>query len=686
MSRSIWFLAVLALLPASLSLAQEKKESFTQRVVFSESKAASLHPKHFLFSPETVFDEKSGQVRLARSVLLANESGSTDHHQREALAGDTLAKVQFAIDVPPGTDGELLVFGSAKQISVNGQKLEPSTRLISTGWSRVSVPAKLLKSGTNEVVLGGGGSLLVEPGRTGKSFKSRDGGKTWSQENLTGAGDVAGEYLVRFRLPQHARTGTATTHPIDLHRDAGLASPRLIEEIRLIGLRAKQPPDTTIKASFRLGSTPTPSEKTWTTWMPMAEVNKIEQGNMRWAQVKFELETTDQNESPRLPAGVGLSWSGVKSTQAVTKQIAIAAEPTQEDLVVGALPFVYQKPHARLEHLRKRYKLDDVIAPGKTEMEQFMLLRYWIRNQWHTGWGSHPAQWIPPWDSLIILDCKDQPECMTMCTHYGCVFTQCCQALGWNARHCILDHHCVSEVYSFEHDRWIMMDTGNSAQRADVGLHFERKGVPLSARELHLAYMDKNLDGITVRFTPWALSKQIQHMCRPAPKGMTDHARPDEVSLAELKKFPVCQIENYRRYAFPARNTFLTSLLPGELYHGYSEYFHDGYCWVGDGMDRPTVSPEYSRLVDPHREDADWKLGGTRVHLSRSAKADVVDVELESLMPNHARFEVFGDKGWQPTPAKSSMSLEKGQRLIRVRSVNHWGKAGRESRVTLTTK
>src|SRR5262249_48621303 len=147
------------------------------------------------------------------------------------------------------------------------------------------------------------------------------------------------------------------------------------------------------------------------------------------------------------------------------------------------------------------------------------------------------------------------PDCLTMCTHYGCVFTQCCQALGWNARHCILDHHCVSEVYVQQHDKWVMMDTGNSAQRADVGLHFELNGVALSARELHLAQKSGNTGGITVHFTPKSLADKIVHLCRPAPKPVKE-TRPDVIPLADLPKYPVCGIENYRRYAFPPRNNF----------------------------------------------------------------------------------------------------------------------------------
>jgi hypothetical protein len=320
-------------------------------------------------------------------------------------------------------------------------------------------------------------------------------------------------------------------------------------------------------------------------------------------------------------------------------------------------------------------------------MEQLMLLRYWVRNQWHTAWGSHPASWMPPWDALIILESKDQPDCLTMCTHYAAVMTQCCLALGWNSRHCILDHHCVCEVYVNQHRKWVMMDAGNSAQRADVGLHFERNGVPLSALELHLAQKSGKTNGITVHFTPARLVEKVAPMCRPAPDAQKKFTHPpDVIPLAELRKYPVCQLENYRRYAFPARNNYLSSLVPGELYQGWSEYFYDGYCWVGDSADNPQISPEYSRPLSPARpQDIDWSLNWSRIHLSRTGKPGEVRVDIETHTPNLLRLEKQtaggGEGAWQATPATFVWQLRPGENVLTVRSVNHWGKAGAETRV-----
>lgn len=684
--RSASLSVLIAMVPA-LACAQEMKP-FRSAIEFNPSAPPALNPADFLFSPEVLFDGKD--IRLARSVLLTHETGTTDHHQGETLSPTVWAKVLFDIAAPPKEDAELFVYGTVREAALNNEPLPTASRLVSTGWSRIPVPARLLRAGVNDIVLRGGGSLLVEPGRPGRSFKSVDAGKSWSRDNLTGAADVAGEYLVRLRLPQHSRRGWAMTRPIDLWADTPLASARSVDTIYL-PVGESDVPKTKLRYLLRLGGAPATDDKSWTPWRPVTATGPrpgkvfrvpADEGKLRWAQLKIELETDDPNVSPRVAGDLSVHWDG-KKTGATASAVKIKIEPRPEELLPQGVPFLYEKPIARLDHLRKRYKLDEVIAPGKTEMEQFMLLRYWIRNQWHTAWQSHSAGWIPPWDSLIILECRDQPECLTMCTHYGCVFTQCAQALGWNARHCILDHHCVSEVYSVEHDRWIMMDTGNSAERADVGLHFERKGVPLSARELQFAYYDKKLDGITVHFTPKALAAKIQHMCRPAPKGKSDPARPDVITLAELKKFPVCQIENYRRYAFPGRNTFLTSLLPGELYHGYAEYFHDGYYWVGDSPDRPTISPEYSRPLDPRRpQDADWKLGGVRVHLSDAGRAGQVAVDLESLMPNHARFEIQRDGKWTATAGRFVLETKSGL-TTQVRAVNAWGKAGRATTIEM---
>jgi hypothetical protein len=641
----------------------------------------AVETKSFQLGPEVVADDKDGGLRLAHSVLVADEMGATDFRQTEELSERVHARKVFLLDSADVTGAELFFFGSAGRVHVNDTSLTGSERLPSTGWSRANVPPGLLKSGTNEVVFSGSGSLLLEPCRQpGRSFKSGDGGRTWSGDSLGKQNDQRGEYLVRLRLGRYAPHGQALSDVLDLWAgDAGRpASPGKLLSFRgMAGLSQGQPDGTRLVASLRTGTTPAPDAKSWTDWAALDRDHEPPAAaeSHRWAQLRFELSTDRPQATPRLPARLDVAFT-VRPEDAAGNYRALEQTPGETR---GSVPFVYQGPSPRLQLLRERFQLDKVIAPGRTEMEQLMLLRYWVRNQWHTAWGSHPAAWMPPWDALVILESKDQPDCLTMCTHYAAVFTQCCLALGWNARHCILDHHCVAEVWVEQHHKWVMMDAGNSAERADVGLHFERQGVPLSARELHLASRDGKTDGITVCFTPAGLIEKIAPLCRPAPKALP--ARPDTVPVAELGKFPVCQLAMYRRYAFPARNNYLASLYPGELYQGWSEYFYDGYCWVGDSPDDPHVSPEYSRHLPPARaQDIDWPLDWSRIHLCRTGKAGELQVDVETQTPNLARFEKWSEGSWQPVAASFVWKLQPGANVLRVRGVNHWGRGGAEAR------
>ncbi len=659
------------------------------RTFGSQERDPTCNYRNFLFSPEVVADPARGTIRLAHSVLVADEMGATDFRQGETLSDRVRAKKVVVLDRAESSKAELFLFGSVRDVTVNGQKVGPPRPLVSTGWTRVAVPPSLLKQGENEVVLSGGGGLLLEPGRQpGRSWKSTDGGKTWSRTNLGAKNNLRGEYLVRLRVGQYARRGWVKTPVFDLWAPpgGGIATPGKLGMVEsLAALRREQPPGTKLVPWLRTGSTPAPEARTWTDWVALdRDYHPNEPAwRHRWAQLKFELATTVPQATPALPARLDLVYLDFDPNPAAKKDKIEVVTTGATRPARGSVPFVYQAPSPRLKLLRERYQLDKVIAPGKTEMEQLMLLRHWVRNQWHTAWGSHPASWMPPWDALMILSSKDQADCLTMCTHYAAVYVQCCLALGWTARHCIVDHHCTAEVWVNQYNKWAMMDAGNSAERADCTLHFERKGVPLSALELHVAHTTKQTKGITVHFTPARLMQAAAPLCRPAPPSKTRPApRPDVVPLADLPKYPVCGLTNYRRYAFPARNNYLDSLYPGELYQGWSEYYYDGYCWVGDSPDDPTISPEYSRHLTPSRpQDIDWKVNWTRIHLARTAKPGELHVDLETFTPNLVRLETAEGKEWKPTAATFVWKLKPGDNRLRVRSVNQFGRPGVEDSV-----
>lgn len=646
----------------------------------------------FMLSPEVVRSPKDGSLALAHSVLLTDEMGATDYRHTETLSDKVRAKKVFVLDSADVTEAELFVYGGGKNIEVNGKPLSGIERLASTGFNRARIPTTQLKQGENEVIFSGGGSLLIEPRlQPGRSFKSHDGGKTWSAQGLGSKDNLQGEYVARLRLGRYAGRGSATSQVVDLWQATPIARPGKIAELSLLASTRDQPENTSVSTFIRTGSTPQPAPKTWTEWLPLekAHVPSEAAARHRWAQIRFDLASSKPQITPRIVGPVRVeARMHVDDTPGAAKLIVTRSDKDRPFLISGT-PFVYQEPSPRLTLLRERYQLEKVIASGKTEMEQLMLLRHWVRNQWHTAWSGSAVSWMPPWDALMILESKDQSDCLTMCTHYAAVYTQCCLALGWNARHCILDHHCVSEVFVNQHAKWVMMDAGNSKQRPDGNLHFERDGIPLSALELHLAQRDKKTEGITVHFTPHKLMEQVALLCRPVPadqKGKEKpEPRPDVIPVADLPKYPVCGMANYRRYGFPNRNNYLASLLPGELYQGWSSYFYDGYSWVGDSPNDPKVSPEYSRHLSPSRpQDIDWPLNATQIHLARTAKDQEVQVDLATITPNLTRLEKLDGADWKATPASFIWKLQPGKNTLRVRSVNQFNRSGIEANVDVT--
>ena len=263
-------------------------------------------------------------------------------------------------------------------------------------------------------------------------------------------GTIDGEYMVRLRLKGSPPQGHATCEVVDL---AVLGQPAghvptaafAIEQLQL-EIVADTPPGTQVEAMLRTGSTPAFSPRHWTAWTPAAL--GVSDRPHRFAQWQLRLVTNNAGATPTVTSVA----FDVRSQDEAGSLATVTLQ--QPDLLShSAYLHTYLPPPLtvgeyeggpkggfRVDRLLKQYRLEDVIAPGKTQLEQIALLRDWVHSQW-LGWQSAKYPFGPSWDPLEILDAVKTNSGYGMCTHYSAVFVGCASALGWVARSVVIDHH-----------------------------------------------------------------------------------------------------------------------------------------------------------------------------------------------------------------------------------------------------
>ncbi|MCM8805671.1 MAG: transglutaminase-like domain-containing protein [Candidatus Omnitrophica bacterium] len=594
----------------------------------------------------------NGKIVLKHSVLYQDEEGRTHYSNIEKINSDILAKKQFFIKNHLCSKAELFAFHASNlNLEVNGKKVKEGKILPSTGWFRWDIPVEFLKDGLNEFIFSGSGTLLIEPSLyPNRSARSFDGGKTWDFDTL-GVNCGNGEYVVRLRLEQYPEKGIATGEVNDLLSFAEgnfcVHGNFIIAKNIQLSCTATIPPKTEINFQYRTGDTKIFQPKRWSSWTDFKRKKNMwvidQPVSNRFLQIRAILKTLSPDRAPVIENIV--ITADVKYTPP-GKRFVITQYDNPE-IINTSLPFAYQEPNYRTRALRKMYGLDDVIKGGNTELEKFVMLRNWARHTAPKGWDWGTGMWCPPWDALVILATNKQPVALCMCTHYSTIFTQCAVALGYVARQVILDHHCVSEIWSDQFGKWILMDTGNS-QNPEMNCHFEHNGVPLNALEIRKLWKENR-----------------QNEIKPV------YANEAMVSEKEKKEFESTIFNVYRRFAIPLRNNFLGNPEPGEPEQGQSEYYCDLYLWWEDSPE-PRESPEYGKTSN-RVGDFYWSINRTMIDLVY-VEGNTIAVNLYHNTPNFSHYLVSIDnKEWKKSPEHFVWTIHPGRNELIVRAVNAYG-------------
>jgi len=325
-------------------------------------------------------------------------------------------------------------------------------------------------------------------------------------------------------------------------------------------------------------------------------------------------------------------------------------------------PFEYDDP--LLESLRREYKLEEVVARAPDEWTAQQRLKDWVFR--HIP-GGNPR--YSPRTAMEILKLAAQGE-KFYCTYYAITYLQTAQALGWQARKVGVDrkhgpegkqstHHGVTEVWSNQFQKWVVMD-------AQSNLHFEKKGIPLSAWEVRAEWL-KN-QGADVDHVVGAPPNTVKK--NPA---MVWHV-PD---ADEIATYFWVYIETHADFgAGTSRRIFpQDGANASEIWYQNDDAgsrLHMGYT---------------KNLFDPTSriEDAYWTAGIVETKLTEAAPG-IVRLSLDGYCPNRTAYEVSWDgQSWESVKNEKSLNwkLASGWNYLRLRTAGRRDVKGPETAVAM---
>ncbi len=326
-------------------------------------------------------------------------------------------------------------------------------------------------------------------------------------------------------------------------------------------------------------------------------------------------------------------------------------------IVRSNYPFFYERfDNPDLQRLRNQYSLQEIIAPGKNDFEQILLLNEWLVN--HVPFGSPPP--IMP-QALHIL--RDGLNGQTFyCTYMSFALMQMYCSLGFTARKITSVGHGTLDVWSNYWRKWMQIDPSRNS-------YFRIRGtaVPLNSNEIRREFHRNG--GVDMEMV-FGTAQRAERVTLE---------RRDRDSAYQYRQ------EGYEWVAYKSRNNFFE--IPFTWWNFdyliIEDEYNENRSWQyrGERDVRDRIGTRTSRIGDVF-----WTLNQACIHLYDMGNS-VLKVQLETHTPNFDRFEVSVDKeAWHATGPVFPWELHQGQNHLRARSVNKFGVMGPEHKIILKVK
>lgn len=315
----------------------------------------------------------------------------------------------------------------------------------------------------------------------------------------------------------------------------------------------------------------------------------------------------------------------------------------------------------KLRDLREKYRLDEVVAPGRDEFEKQILLLDWVHRQF-PKFGAPSA---PSRGALEIMEGIERGETY-FCTQYAQLFASCAASLGWVDRVLALrrhqganakggsTEHSTTEIWSNQHRKWVMLDPTSN-------FHVQSNGVPLNAFEIRQEWF-------------YNKGQQLVFVVGKEQRRFTKADLP--IFLKRFAGFGDLTLEpdELDKYGFIGYIPN-TDLMDSGFDYGRMFITRDQLC-EGTSWHRRDLPP--NPAVDPY-----FPLG--QVALEISASGDTVLLNRRTFTPNFFCFELrMNGKDWQRQKGGTfAWRVLPGRNQLEVRAVNAFGIAGPASVIEL---
>jgi hypothetical protein len=629
-------------------------------------------------------------ISLIERDLISYEIGRTIEPRAKASAelvsGLTWVRKDFVLESPFARSAELCVFTNGRLlVSFNGQDIsgykrtydrvrayngvypankfpkehalhsrngKPYHEYWQGGWERIPIPTRLLRKGTNTVIIhakkGQSMKFLIEESLyPNRSAVSRDGGATWDYDHLSRTRNINGEYVIRLALQRHPTSGWVESEAVDLWLPLGDSAMPVPTEILNLEIKALQdkPFRTALALQARLGSTPVYDPKSWTSWEDPAKLarrNSLKGRGFRFLQWRARLKTSSNRSKTPVLKNVLVTASVLPEKTALTL-LGGTCKIKQTPIIRSSYIFAHAKKSKRLELLKEQAGLKEIIKDKKRGVEQLLALAHFAKNTL----GSNAKGQLgvdTPWDALLLWNNARGKDRLTdqMCTHRTIFFVQCATALGYTARPCLWSHS-IAEAWVEDLGKWVAFEPSNK-------FYFEIDGQPASMLEVSKAWNGK----ITGK-----AKHKIFEVKSPENRGGPKSNK----NLAWFSRFWIVP-----------RNNFFDSPSPVENAHGRSSFKFDGYLRWQHAHKKPL--PWFS-LYTSRPGDINFTVNTVNIHLARSKTDFLIKVLVETDGTVAARLEArINGSAWQPVKPAFDWKMKGSTGALEVRSVNAFGIPG----------